>query len=228
MLEKASSLKSAPDDVTDPSEHFFFGYSPERINPGDKSRSIQDIVKVTSGSTSASAQLIDALYAQVITAGTHLAQSVEIAEAAEVIEKRMQRDVNIALVNELAILFDKLSIDTEAVLEAAATKWNFLPFRPGLVGGHCIGVDPYYLTYKAAQIGFHPNIILAGRRINEAMSHYVASRVTKELLVGKIEVLGSRVLFWGQLLKRIARTRETLSARCFKRADDTGGRSADL
>ena len=159
VLEKYSGLKFNKD--------FFCGYSPERINPGDKEHRVTTIKKVTSGSTPEIADLVDALYNQIITAGTHKASSIKVAEAAKVIENT-QRDVNIALINELALIFNKMGIDTEAVLEAAGSKWNFLPFRPGLVGGHCIGVDPYYLTHKAESIGYHPEIILAGRRVNDS------------------------------------------------------------
>lgn len=179
---------------------FYVGYSPERINPGDKAHRVTSIKKVTSGSTPEAAELIDALYKKIITAGTHLASSIRVAEAAKVIENT-QRDVNIALVNELALLFKQMNIDTEAVLQAAGTKWNFLPFRPGLVGGHCIGVDPYYLTHKAQSIGFHPEIILAGRRLNDAMSAYVASQLLKALLRNRIQVDGSKVLIMGLAFK---------------------------
>lgn len=179
---------------------FFVGYSPERINPGDRQRRLTDIVKVTSGSTPEIAALVDRLYAQIITAGTHRASSIRVAEAAKVIENT-QRDVNIALVNELALIFNRLGIDTQAVLEAAGTKWNFLPFRPGLVGGHCIGVDPYYLTHKAQAIGYHPEIILAGRRLNDAMGEYVVSQLVKAMTKACIQVLGSRVLVMGLSFK---------------------------
>ncbi|WP_299310823.1 nucleotide sugar dehydrogenase [uncultured Halomonas sp.] len=154
---------------------FFAGYSPERINPGDKEHRVTTIMKVTSGSTPEAAEFVDALYRQVITAGTHQASSIAVAEAAKVIENT-QRDVNIALINELAVIFNRLGIDTEEVLQAAGTKWNFLPFRPGLVGGHCIGVDPYYLTHRAQQVGYHPEMILAGRRLNDNMGAYVAGQ----------------------------------------------------
>ncbi|MGB2883824.1 MAG: nucleotide sugar dehydrogenase, partial [Rhodoferax sp.] len=170
VLEKFSGLTFNQD--------FFCGYSPERINPGDKQHRVTTIKKVTSGSTPAIADLVDALYNQIITAGTHKASSIQVAEAAKVIENT-QRDVNIALINELAIIFNKMGIDTEAVLQAAGSKWNFLPFRPGLVGGHCIGVDPYYLTHKAQSIGYHPEIILAGRRLNDAMGAYVVAQLVK-------------------------------------------------
>jgi UDP-N-acetyl-D-galactosamine dehydrogenase len=179
---------------------FFVGYSPERINPGDKSRRLPNIKKVTSGSTPEVARAIDALYAQIITAGTHLASSIKVAEAAKVIENT-QRDLNIALVNELAILFNRLGIDTLEVLEAAGTKWNFLPFRPGLVGGHCIGVDPYYLTHKAQEIGYHPEVILAGRRINDRMGEYVANEVVRLMLKRRINPVGARVLVLGLTFK---------------------------
>lgn len=175
ILEAGSGLKLNQD--------FYAGYSPERINPGDKEHRLPTILKVTSGSTPEAATAIDALYASIITAGTHKASSIKVAEAAKVIENT-QRDLNIALVNELALIFDRVGIDTEEVLEAAGTKWNFLPFRPGLVGGHCIGVDPYYLTYKAQELGYNPEVILAGRRINDSMSLYIASKVLK-LMIGK-------------------------------------------
>ena len=174
-------------------EHFFAGYSPERINPGDKLHRVATIKKVTSGSTPEVADFVDALYAEIITAGTHKAPSIRVAEAAKVIENT-QRDLNIALINELAIIFNRMGIDTEDVLLAAGTKWNFLPFRPGLVGGHCIGVDPYYLTYKAEAIGYHPEIILAGRRLNDSMGAYVVSQMIKALLKRRIHVDGAKVL----------------------------------
>ena len=181
-------------------QDFFAGYSPERINPGDKAHRVKDIKKVTSGSTPEIADFVDALYASVIVAGTHKASSIRVAEAAKVIENT-QRDVNIALVNELALIFDKLGIDTEEVLEAAGTKWNFLPFRPGLVGGHCIGVDPYYLTHKAQAIGYHPAMILAGRRINDGMGAHVAGNVVKLMLHKNLPVNGGRVLVMGLTFK---------------------------
>lgn len=181
-------------------DEFFAGYSPERINPGDKERRVTTIKKVTSGSTPEVAELIDQLYAQVVTAGTHKAPSIRVAEAAKVIENT-QRDVNIALINELALIFNRMGIDTQAVLEAAETKWNFLPFRPGLVGGHCIGVDPYYLTHKAQSIGYHPEIILAGRRLNDAMGPYVVSQLVKAMTQRCIQVQGSRVLVMGLAFK---------------------------
>ena len=179
---------------------FFAGYSPERINPGDKTHRLTDICKVTSGSTPQAADVIDALYAGIITAGTYRAESIRVAEAAKVIENT-QRDLNIALVNELAVIFNKLNLDTDAVLRAAGTKWNFLPFRPGLVGGHCIGVDPYYLTHKAQEIGHHPEIVLAGRRINDSMGGYAASRMVKAMLARGIEVASARVLVMGITFK---------------------------
>jgi UDP-N-acetyl-D-glucosamine/UDP-N-acetyl-D-galactosamine dehydrogenase len=179
---------------------FFVGYSPERINPGDKLHRLSAIKKVTSGSTPAVAEMIDRLYRQIITAGTHRAPSIKVAEAAKAIENT-QRDLNIALVNELAIIFNKMGIDTEAVLQAAGTKWNFLPFRPGLVGGHCIGVDPYYLTHKAQAIGYHPEIILAGRRLNDRMGAYVVSQLVKAMLKRRIQVEGARVLVMGLAFK---------------------------
>jgi UDP-N-acetyl-D-galactosamine dehydrogenase len=192
ILEKVSGLTFNTD--------FFAGYSPERINPGDKEHRVTTILKVTSGSTPAIAEYVDSLYKMIITAGTHKASSIRVAEAAKVIENT-QRDLNIALINELAIIFNKLGIDTEEVLLAAGTKWNFLPFRPGLVGGHCIGVDPYYLTHKAQEIGYHPEVILAGRRINDGMGAYVISQVVKEMIKRKIHVDGARVLIMGLTFK---------------------------
>ena len=181
-------------------QDFYVGYSPERINPGDKQRAVNDIVKVTAGSTPEVANCIDELYGEIITAGTHKAPSIRVAEAAKVIENT-QRDVNIALINELAVIFNRLGIDTEEVLRAAGTKWNFLPFWPGLVGGHCIGVDPYYLTHKAQSIGYHPEMILAGRRINDGMGAYVASQLIKALIKRGIQVQGARVLVMGLTFK---------------------------
>jgi UDP-N-acetyl-D-galactosamine dehydrogenase len=192
ILERVSGLKFNRD--------FFVGYSPERINPGDKNHRLTTIKKVTSGSTPAIAEVVDALYASIVTAGTHKASSIRVAEAAKVIENT-QRDVNIALINELALIFNRLGIDTEEVLVAAGTKWNFLPFRPGLVGGHCIGVDPYYLTHKAQEIGYHPEMILAGRRINDNMSLYVASEVVRLMNTKKIHIKDSRVLVLGMTFK---------------------------
>lgn len=179
---------------------FFAGYSPERINPGDRAHRLETICKVTSGSTPEIAQEIDALYASIVTAGTHLAPSIRVAEAAKVIENT-QRDLNIALINELAIIFDRLDIDTEAVLAAAGTKWNFLNFRPGLVGGHCIGVDPYYLTQKAESVGYRPEVILAGRRINDGMGAFVATRLIREMIARKMQPNGARVLIMGLTFK---------------------------
>ncbi|NOQ14858.1 MAG: Vi polysaccharide biosynthesis UDP-N-acetylglucosamine C-6 dehydrogenase TviB [Methyloprofundus sp.] len=179
---------------------FFVGYSPERINPGDKEHRVTNILKVTAGSTEAVAEKVDQLYQSVITAGTHKASSIKVAEAAKVIENT-QRDVNIALINELALIFNRLGIDTEEVLLAAGTKWNFLPFRPGLVGGHCIGVDPYYLTYKAQSIGYNPEIILSGRRINDGMGEYVVSRLIKLMLRNRLHVQASDVLIMGLTFK---------------------------
>lgn len=179
---------------------FFCGYSPERINPGDKDHRLPSICKVTSGSTPKIADVVDELYASIIAAGTHKAASIRVAEASKVIENT-QRDLNIALINELAILFNRMGIDTQAVLEAAGTKWNFLPFRPGLVGGHCIGVDPYYLTHKAQSIGYHPEIILAGRRLNDAMGAHVAEQLVKAMVQRRIQVNGSRVLVMGLTFK---------------------------
>jgi len=192
VLERVSGLRFNQD--------FFAGYSPERINPGDKEHRVTSIKKVTSGSTPETAQLVDALYRQVVTAGTHLAPSIKVAEAAKVIENT-QRDVNIALMNEFARIFNRLGIDTEAVLTAAGTKWNFLPFRPGLVGGHCIGVDPYYLTHKAQSIGYYPEIILAGRRINDSMGSYVVAQLVKAMTKRRIHVEGARVLVMGLSFK---------------------------
>jgi len=192
VLERISGLKFNQD--------FFAGYSPERINPGDKKHRVTNIRKVTSGSTPEIAQIVDALYNEIIVAGTYQASSIKVAEAAKVIENT-QRDVNIALINELALIFNKMGIDTEEVLKAAGTKWNFLPFRPGLVGGHCIGVDPYYLTHKAQSIGYHPEIILAGRRLNDSMGAYVATQLVKAMLKRKIQVDGARVLVMGLSFK---------------------------
>ncbi|MDE4193139.1 Vi polysaccharide biosynthesis UDP-N-acetylglucosamine C-6 dehydrogenase TviB [Phaeobacter gallaeciensis] len=179
---------------------FHVGYSPERINPGDKSRRLTDIVKVTSGSTPEVAAQVDALYRQVVQAGTHPAPSIRVAEAAKVIENS-QRDINIALINELAMIFNRMDIDTEAVLQAAGSKWNFLNFRPGLVGGHCIGVDPYYLTHKAESLGYHPEILLAGRRLNDGMGAYVAGEMVKAMLRRGLPVAGARVLVMGLTFK---------------------------
>lgn len=181
-------------------QDFYAGYSPERINPGDKEHRVTTIKKVTSGSTPEVGEFVDALYRKVIVAGTHLASSIRVAEAAKVIENT-QRDINIALINELAVIFNRLGIDTEEVLEAAGTKWNFLPFRPGLVGGHCIGVDPYYLTHKAEQAGYHPEMILAGRRLNDGMGAYVAGQLIKQLIKRRIHVEGARVLVLGLTFK---------------------------
>ena len=192
VLEKFSGLKF--------NEDFYCGYSPERINPGDKEHTVTKILKVTSGSTPQIAKVIDELYKSIITAGTHLAPSIKVAEAAKVIENS-QRDINIAFVNELAIIFNKLGIDTNAVLEAAGTKWNFLPFKPGLVGGHCIGVDPYYLTHKAQEIGYNPEIILAGRRLNDNMGIFVANQVIKLMIKKGHKIEGSRVLVLGITFK---------------------------
>jgi UDP-N-acetyl-D-galactosamine dehydrogenase len=192
ILERVSGLKFNKD--------FFAGYSPERINPGDKQHRLPSIKKVTSGSTPEIAEFVDAMYATIIKAGTHRASSIKVAEAAKVIENT-QRDVNIALINELALIFNRLGIDTEEVLLAAGTKWNFLPFRPGLVGGHCIGVDPYYLTHKAQEIGYHPEMILAGRRLNDSMALYVAQEVAKLMLGKRMHVRGARVLVLGLTFK---------------------------
>ena len=179
---------------------FFAGYSPERINPGDKEHRVTTIKKVTSGSTPEIAEFVDQLYRSIIVAGTHKASSIKVAEAAKVIENT-QRDLNIALINELAVIFNKLNIDTEEVLLAAGTKWNFLPFRPGLVGGHCIGVDPYYLTHKAQSIGYHPEVILAGRRINDSMGRYVVSQLVKAMIARRVHVNGAKVLVLGLTFK---------------------------
>jgi len=192
VLERFSGLKF--------NEDFYCGYSPERINPGDKEHTVTKILKVTSGSTPEIAKRIDALYSSVIEAGTHLAPSIEVAEAAKVIENA-QRDINIAFVNELALIFDRLGIDTLDVLEAAGTKWNFFPFRPGLVGGHCIGVDPYYLTYKAKEVGYHPEVLLAGRRINDNMGMHVANRVVKLMIRKGHRIMDSKVLILGITFK---------------------------
>lgn len=191
-LEKVSGLRFNQD--------FFAGYSPERINPGDKLHRVTNILKITSGSTPEVADFIDDVYNLIITAGTHKAATIKVAEAAKVIENT-QRDVNIALINELAVIFNKMGIDTEAVLQAAGTKWNFLPFRPGLVGGHCIGVDPYYLTHKAQAIGYHPEIILAGRRLNDGMGAYVVTQLVKAMLKKRIQVDGAKVLILGLSFK---------------------------
>jgi UDP-N-acetyl-D-galactosamine dehydrogenase len=192
VIENASGLKYNID--------FYAGYSPERINPGDKEHRLTNILKVTSGSNEDVANFVDKLYKSVIEAGTHKASSIKVAEAAKVIENT-QRDVNIALINELSLIFDRLEIDTLEVLEAAGTKWNFLPFRPGLVGGHCIGVDPYYLTYKAQSVGYHPEMILAGRRLNDNMGKNVVSRFVKEMVKNGINVGSSRVLIMGLTFK---------------------------
>ncbi|MFZ7813847.1 Vi polysaccharide biosynthesis UDP-N-acetylglucosamine C-6 dehydrogenase TviB [Acinetobacter lwoffii] len=192
VLEQVSGLKFNQD--------FFAGYSPERINPGDKLHRVTNILKITSGSTPEVAEFVDQVYNLVIEAGTHKATSIKVAEAAKVIENT-QRDVNIALINELAVIFNKMGIDTEAVLQAAGTKWNFLPFRPGLVGGHCIGVDPYYLTHKAQSLGLHPEIILAARRLNDRMGEYVATQLIKEMVKKRIQVVGSKILVMGLSFK---------------------------
>jgi UDP-N-acetyl-D-galactosamine dehydrogenase len=192
ILEKVSGLQFNKD--------FFVGYSPERINPGDKEHTVEKILKVTAGSTPAIGKIVDELYASVIIAGTHLAPTIKVAEAAKVIENS-QRDINIAFVNELAKIFNILAIDTQAVLEAAGTKWNFLPFKPGLVGGHCIGVDPYYLAQKAQEVGYHPEIILAGRRVNDSMGLFVASEVIKLMVKNNIEIKKSKVLVLGITFK---------------------------
>ena len=192
VLEQVSGLTFNQD--------FYAGYSPERINPGDKEHRVTNILKVTAGSTPEVADLVDEVYNLIITAGTHKAASIKVAEAAKVIENT-QRDVNIALINELAVIFNKMGIDTQAVLEAAGTKWNFLPFRPGLVGGHCIGVDPYYLTHKAQAIGYNPEIILAGRRLNDSMGEYVVTQLVKTMIKKRIQVEGAKVLILGLSFK---------------------------
>lgn len=192
ILERASSLTC--------NQEFFVGYSPERINPGDRTHRLVNITKVTSGSTPQAADFIDRLYGTIVEAGTHKASSIKVAEAAKVIENT-QRDLNIALVNELAMIFERLEIDSQEVLEAAGTKWNFLPFRPGLVGGHCIGVDPYYLTFKAEELGYHPEVILAGRRINDQMGSHVADRLVKLMTQARINVVDSKVLVLGLTFK---------------------------
>jgi len=192
VLEKVSGLTFNQD--------FYAGYSPERINPGDKEHRVTNILKVTAGSTPEIADFVDEVYNLIITAGTHKAASIKVAEAAKVIENT-QRDVNIALINELAVIFNKMGIDTQAVLEAAGTKWNFLPFRPGLVGGHCIGVDPYYLTHKAQAIGYNPEIILAGRRLNDSMGEYVVTQLVKTMIKKRIQVEGAKVLILGLSFK---------------------------
>jgi UDP-N-acetyl-D-glucosamine/UDP-N-acetyl-D-galactosamine dehydrogenase len=200
IIEEKTGLSYACNEATSSSSSFYLGYSPERINPGDKDHRLEDIVKVTSGSTESVCDFVDELYGSIIPAGTFKVSSIKIAEAAKVIENT-QRDVNIALINELAVLFDKLELDTEEILQAAGTKWNFLPFRPGLVGGHCIGVDPYYLTYKASQINHNPEIILAGRKINDDMAGYMAGRVIRLMLKSEIDVIGSRILVMGIAFK---------------------------
>jgi UDP-N-acetyl-D-galactosamine dehydrogenase len=192
ILEAGSGLKSDRD--------FYLGYSPERINPGDKKHVLKTITKITAGSTPEVAEFVDRLYASIVTAGTHKAASIKVAEAAKVIENT-QRDLNIALVNELAVIFHRIGIDTVSVLEAAGTKWNFLPFRPGLVGGHCIGVDPYYLTHKAQELGYHPAVILAGRRINDDMGEFIAERVIKLMARRRMHVVESKILVMGLTFK---------------------------
>jgi len=192
LVEEKSGLKFNVD--------FYAGYSPERINPGDKEHKVTNIVKVTSGSTEEAASFVDMLYTSIITAGTHKADSIKVAEAAKVIENT-QRDVNIALINEFSIIFNRLGIDSLSVLEAAGTKWNFLPFRPGLVGGHCIGVDPYYLTHKAQSVGYHPEMILAGRRLNDGMGKYIVAELVKGMLNKRIQVNGAKVLVLGLTFK---------------------------
>ncbi len=192
ILEANSGLKFNQD--------FYCGYSPERINPGDKEHRLENIIKVTSGSTEDIANLVDSLYQEIVTAGTHKAESIKIAEAAKVIENT-QRDLNIALINELAVIFNQMDIDTESVLKAAGSKWNFLPFKPGLVGGHCIGVDPYYLTYKAQSIGYEPEVILAGRRLNDSMGTYIVDRLIELMRDRKIDIKKSKILIMGITFK---------------------------
>ena len=192
IIERESGLRFNHD--------FYAGYSPERINPGDKEHRLESIMKVTSGSTAEAADFVDSLYRKIIIAGTHKASSMRVSEAAKVI-KNTQRDLNIALINELALIFDRLGIDTSEVLAAAGTKWNFLPFRPGLVGGHCIGVDPYYLTYKAQQIGYHPEVILSGRRINDGMGSHIAQRVIKHMIQRRLHVANANILVLGLAFK---------------------------
>ncbi len=191
-LEKASGLKL--------NEDFFVGYSPERVNPGDKTHRLPDIIKITAGSTPETAEFVDSVYRTIITAGTHKTSSIRVAEAAKVIENT-QRDVNIALINELALIFNRMDIDTQEVLAAAGSKWNFLNFTPGLVGGHCIGVDPYYLTHKSQEIGYHPTMILAGRRINDNMGLYVAAEVIRLMIAKRIHLVGARILVMGLTFK---------------------------
>ena len=191
-MEKTSGLKY--------NENFFCGYSPERINPGDKQRDLSEIVKVTSGSNLKASLLVDQLYKEIVFAGTHRVSTIKVAEAAKIIENT-QRDINIALINELCIIFEKMGLDTEEVLEAAETKWNFLKFRPGLVGGHCIGVDPYYLTYKAEKIGHTPKMILAGREVNESMASYVVNQLKRKMDASDINILSSRILILGLAFK---------------------------
>lgn len=203
ILEAISSLKYICDENKEEfssANGFYCGYSPERINPGDKMHKLTEIIKVISGSTSEAADLVHALYSEIIVAGIHRANSIRVAEAAKVIENT-QRDLNIALINEFAIIFGRLGLDTESILEAAGTKWNFLPFRPGLVGGHCIGVDPYYLTHKAQSIGYYPEVILAGRRLNDGMGCYVANRLIKEMIKSGIAIDDSRILIMGFTFK---------------------------
>ena len=214
VLEDVSQLRL--------NEDFHVGYSPERINPGDKERTVKNILKVTSGSTPSAAQVVDGLYKSVISAGTHLAPTIKVAEAAKVIENS-QRDINIAFVNELAKIFNRLGIDTHSVLEAAGTKWNFLPFKPGLVGGHCIGVDPYYLAQKAQEAGYHPEIILSGRRLNDGMGKYVAGEVVKLMIKNALPVQGSNVLLLGMTFKEnCPDIRNTRSIDVYKELKDFG------
>ena len=199
-LKKSAFLSLRNSPVSNLTNPFYVGYSPERINPGDKKHRLSSVIKVTAGSNKEAAGFVDTLYQSIIKAGTHPASSIKVAEASKVIENT-QRDLNIALVNELSIIFHRLGIDTEEVLEAAGTKWNFLPFRPGLVGGHCIGVDPYYLTYKSQEIGYHPEVILAGRRINDEMGKYISERVVKEITRKRIHVVDANILIMGLTFK---------------------------
>ena len=217
ILERESGLKFNRD--------FFAGYSPERINPGDKEHRLPTIRKITSGSTPEAAEFVDQLYRTIIKAGTYRASSIKVAEAAKVIENT-QRDVNIALINELALIFNRLGIDTEEVLNAAGTKWNFLPFRPGLVGGHCIGVDPYYLTHKAQQIGYNPEMILAGRRLNDNMASYVAGEIVKLMTNKRIHVNGARILILGATFKE--NCPDIRNSKVFDVVRELGNYGADL
>jgi len=225
ILEEVSGLKHCDVEFNTETDVFHLGYSPERINPGDKKRGIRDIVKITSGSNNYAASLINSIYASIISAGTHLAESIKVAEAAKVIEN-IQRDVNIALVNELAIIFERLDIDTHAVLSAAGTKWNFARFSPGLVGGHCIGIDPYYLAYKAQQVGYTPDLILAGRRMNNEMAGFVANKLIKLMLSKSIDVSQSKVLILGLAFKE--NCSDLRNSKVFDLIDELGGYLCDV